>query len=152
MDRSLTSVRWMLAAGLLAGVSACGTAAADGGDEAAVRQVIASLDSAWNRKDSVAVAGLMAPTYVYFSSKGGITPRNQALAFLVAPHYRLEYADRSELEVHFFGASAVVSSRWRGRGMWEGKEFTDDQRCSLMMGWNSSGWRVLSEHCTQIES
>lgn len=151
MVRSLIPVRKLLAVCLIAGVSACGTAVADGGDEAAVRQVVASLDSAWNRKDSVAVAGLLAPTYVYFSSKGGITPRNQALAFLVAPHYRLEYADRSDLEVRLFGASAVVSSRWRGRGTWEGKEFVDDQRCSLMLGWNSTGWRVLSEHCTQIE-
>ncbi len=151
MSRSRT-VRYLLAASVLIGVSACGTAAADNGDEAAVRQVITRLDSAWNSKDSLGVEKVLAPTYVYFSSKGGITPRDQALGFLVAPHYRLDYADRSEIEVHLFGASAVVSSRWRGRGSWEGKEFVDDQRCSLTLGWNSAGWQVLSEHCTQIES
>ncbi len=141
----------LLAVVLLAGVSACGTAAADHSDDVSVRQVIASLDSAWNRKDTLGVSQLMAPSYVYFSSRGGITQRREMLANLAAPHYRIEYADRSELEVHLFGASAVVSSRWRGRGVWQGKDFTDDQRCSLALGWNSAGWRIMSEHCTQIE-
>lgn len=152
MVHSVRPVSKLLATGLLIGVSACGTVLADGGDEAAIKKMIVSFDSAWNRKDTTAVAGLMAPGYVYFSSQGRVTLRAELLTSLAAPHYRLEYADRSELQVHQFGASAVVSSRWRGRGIWEGREFVDDQRCSLVLGWNSTGWRLMSEHCTQITS
>lgn len=133
----------------LAGCGATADAAVD--EERAIRGVIATLDSAWNRKDSAAVGAVMAPSYVYFSSRGGITPRARALEMLLAPHYRLEYADRSEVEVHQSGGSAVVASRWRGRGTWEGKQFIDDQRCSLALGRGPAGWLVLSEHCTQIE-
>jgi ketosteroid isomerase-like protein len=137
---------------LSAALPGCGSkVAATVDDAAAIRAVIATLDSAWNRKDSVAVSAVMAPSYVYFSSRGGVTPRARALETLQAPHYQLEYADRSELEVHQFGGSAVVASRWRGRGTWEGKQFIDDQRCSLVLSRGPDGWLVLSEHCTQIE-
>jgi len=139
-----------LLAALLIGVSSCYTARADAGDEVALRGVVASLDSAWNRKDTAAAARLMAPTYVYFSSRGGQTSREDVLDMLAAPHYRLEYADRSEVEVRLFGASAVVGSRWRGRGTFGGSEFVDDQRCSLALGRGPDGWRLMSEHCTQI--
>jgi hypothetical protein len=92
----------------------------------------------------------MAPVYVYFSSRGAVTPRAEVLGFLAAPHYRLEYADRSELEVHLLGGTAAVGSRWRGRGAYDGKEFVDDQRCSLVLVRERAGWRLLSEHCSQI--
>ncbi len=40
----------------------------------------------------------------------------------------------------------IVSSRWRGRGTYEGKPFVDDQRCSVVI---ASG-TVLMEHCTNL--
>jgi ketosteroid isomerase-like protein len=138
----------VVATGLAAGV-AC-QPVATGNDSEAVRSVVATMDSAWNRKDTAAVSRLLLPTYVYFSSHGNISPRGQSLAMLAAPHYQLEYADRSELEIHLSGNSAVVGSRWRGRGSWEGRSFVDDQRCSLTLARGPEGWRVLSEHCTQI--
>lgn len=138
----------VVTAGLAAGSACRPVAAAE--DRAAVRSVVAALDSAWSRKDTAAVSRLLAPAYVYFSSQGSTSPRGQSLAMLSAPHYRLEYADRSELEIHLSGNTAVVGSRWRGRGTWEGRSFVDDQRCSLTLARGPDGWLVLSEHCTQI--
>jgi ketosteroid isomerase-like protein len=140
----------LLATPLLLIGGACDPAGAESGEETAIRAVIAVFDSAWSRKDTAVAAGLMSPDYVYFSSRGNVTPRQATLELLGAPHYRLEYADRSELEVHLFDGSAVVGSRWRGRGTYDGKEFVDDQRCSLTLGRGPRGWRLLSEHCTQI--
>lgn len=119
-------------------------------EESTIRSVIAAFDSAWYRKDTSTTGAMMAPSYVYFSSRGRVIPRAELLTMFGAEHYQLEYADRSELEVHVAGATAVVGSRWRGRGTYEGTEFVDDQRCSLVLGRESDGWRMLSEHCTQI--
>lgn len=116
----------------------------------AVRQAVAALDSAWSRKDTASVSRLLAPEYVYFSSKGAVSSRAETIGLLGAAGYELEYADRSELEVHQNGATAVVGSRWRGRGSFAGTPFVDDQRCSVVLGRTGKGWRVLSEHCTQI--
>ena len=68
----------------------------------------------------------------------------------IEPYFRLEYAERSEIEVATVGQTAVVSSRWRGRGTWQMTQFVDDQRCTLALTRTSDGWRILSEHCTQI--
>ena len=116
-----------------------------------IRAVVERYDAAWNRRDSIAVAGYLAPDYVYFSSTGRLAPRAQTLALLSSPAYVLVSAERTELEVtHATEAIAVVSSRWRGHGTWEGEAFRDDQRCSLVLGRNLGNWRILSEHCTQI--
>ncbi len=47
-------------------------------------------------------------------------------------------------------AAAVVSSRWEGQGTYQGKPFTDDQRCGQVWLQTAGEWHVLSEHCIQI--
>jgi hypothetical protein len=35
-------------------------------------------------------------------------------------------------------------------GTYNGQEFYDDQRCSIVLGREKQDWQVLSKHCTQI--
>jgi ketosteroid isomerase-like protein len=108
-------------------------------------------DEAWNRRDTTAVAAALTDDYVYFSSTGRVVTRDGTLELLASPDYRLEEADRSEVRVtHESRGAAVVSSRWRGRGSWEGTPFEDDQRCSVVLRRFRGRWGLLSEHCTQI--
>ena len=89
---------------------------------------VAEYDSAWSRRDTSAVSRLLAPQYQYFTSRGGVSSRAETLALLSDPGYRLEQADRSEVRVSISGPVTVVSSRWVGRGTYEGEAFKDDQR------------------------
>jgi ketosteroid isomerase-like protein len=118
-----------------------------------VRQIeafVAQYDSAWNRQDTVTVGRLMAPEYQYFTSLGAVRSRVPMLAFLGSREYVLQAAERSEVVVTLSGPVAVVSSRWKGHGTYQGKRFVDDQRCGLV--WRESGqrWQLVSEHCIQI--
>ncbi len=115
-----------------------------------VIQVVEAYDRAWSRKDFAAVDRILANNYVYFTSEGGIVSRRDTLNFLRSPKYILNSAERSELEVHHASSTAVVSSRWKGNGVYDGKSFHDDQRCSLVLIREGQGWKLLSEHCTQI--
>jgi ketosteroid isomerase-like protein len=117
-----------------------------------VIQAVEAYDQAWNRKDASAVDRILANNYVYFSSEGGVLPRQEMLNFLRSPKYVLNAAARSELEVRRTNKTAVVSSRWKGNGIYDGKEFHDDQRCSLVLAQEGRHWKLLSEHCTQIAS
>lgn len=112
--------------------------------------LVATYDSAWNSKDTVAVSRLLATQYQYFTSLGGVQTRPDVLRFLGSPDYSLERAARSEVLVTRSGPAAVVSSRWQGRGTYEGKSFTDDQRCGQVWLQTAGSWQVLSEHCVQI--
>ena len=113
-------------------------------------QLVERYDSAWNSKDAAAVQGILATDYIYFSSKGATESRQHMLDMLLSPKYTLASAQRTEMAVHRTSSTAVVSSRWKGRGTYDGREFYDDQRCSIVLGLEKQGWRVLSEHCTQI--
>jgi ketosteroid isomerase-like protein len=111
---------------------------------------VEEYDQAWNNKDATAVGRLLAADYVYFSSTGQVQPRQHMLDMLASPKYALDSAERSEVKVYRMSGTAVVSSRWKGRGSYDGKEFRDDQRCSVVLVREGQSWRVLSEHCTQI--
>ena len=111
---------------------------------------IEGYDRAWNHKDAAAVKRFLAADYVYFSSEGQVQSRQHALDMLRSPKYVLAAAERSEIKVYRESGTAVVSSRWKGHGSYDGKEFRDDQRCSIVLVRESEGWVVLSEHCTQI--
>jgi hypothetical protein len=93
---------------------------------------------------------LLAREYVYFSSTGNLTSRQQTLELLKSPGYKLTFAERSEIKTFRSGATVIVSSRWKGKGTYNDEEINDDQRCSLVLARQRNSWRVLSEHCTQI--
>ena len=117
-------------------------------------KILGDYDSAWNKKDTKAVADILAPDYTYFSSTGGLTDRARTLEFLGSPDYKLTFVERSE--VSFVSALspdrtvAVISSRWKGRGSFGKEGINDDQRCGLVFVKQAHRWKLLSEHCVQI--
>ncbi len=124
--------------------------AADSAVDPGIAAAIKTYDETWDRKDLPGLEGVLAPEYVYFSSKGGVLTRRQWLDRLSNSTYRLDSTERSEIDAHVSGAAAVVGTRWRGHGTSKGKPFRDDQRCSMALTKASGEWKVLSEHCTQI--
>jgi ketosteroid isomerase-like protein len=119
-------------------------------EEEDISRFVERYDSAWNHKDTAAIERILAPDYVYFSSKGQVRSRQFLLEELLSPKYKLVSAERNEVKVYLTLGTAVVSSRWKGHGTYDGQEFHDDQRCSIVLARGKQGWLVLSEHCTQI--
>jgi len=115
-----------------------------------ISRIVERYDNAWNHKDTATIERILAPDYVYFSSKGQVTSRQSLIEELLSPNYKLASAERTELKVYLTLDTAVVSSRWKGYGTYDGQEFHDDQRCSIVLARGKQGWLVLSEHCTQI--
>jgi ketosteroid isomerase-like protein len=115
-----------------------------------ISHLVETYDNAWNNKDTAGIERILAPDYVYFTSKGGVESRQDMLNMLLSPKYTLASAARSEMKVYRVSSTAVVSSRWKGHGTYNGQEFHDDERCSIVLAREKQGWQVLSEHCTQI--
>jgi len=114
---------------------------------------LTKYDQSWNAKDVKSVERILDDDYVYFSSEGALTTRKATLEFLVSPDYKLTSVERSEMKILSQSNSvAVVSSRWKGRGMYGKEEINDDQRCGLVFVKQDGGWKLLSEHCVQIVS
>jgi hypothetical protein len=139
-------------AGLLLPMTALIAAGQEPGHRVAdsVAALITRYDRAWNSRDTATVSRLLAPGYQYFTSTGDLSSRVETLRFLSSPSYQLEQARRTEVRIHVTGRVAVASSRWQGRGRYQGVAFTDDQRCGQVWLGAVAGWQLLSEHCTQI--
>jgi ketosteroid isomerase-like protein len=148
MKRRLGTVLLLAVLGILVGVSSRANARLTQKDE--IVDLVKSYDKAWNRKDVAFVERILATDYVYFTSKGGVWSRQKTLDLLRSPKYILNSAERSEIEVYLTGKTAIVSSRWKGQGSYDGEEFRDDQRCSIVVAQAGGRWKVLSEHCTQL--
>ena len=131
-------------------VGASLSAGAQNAKHADVIAVLREYDDAWNKKEVATVNRILAPEYVYFSSTGNLTSRQQTLELLKSPGYKLTFAERTEIKTFRSGATVIVSSRWKGKGTYNDEEINDDQRCSLVLAREKNSWTILSEHCTQI--
>lgn len=118
----------------------------------AVLNVLKRYDEAWNRKDLAVVDKILATDYIYFSSTGAISSRQQTLQLLTSPKYKLTSVERSEIKTYRTADTVVVSSRWKGKGTYGDDVINDDQRCSLVFVKQKDSWKLLAEHCTQIVS
>ena len=119
--------------------------------QAIARALVEKYDAAWMRKDAAGFAALLSPEYVYFSSDGKVMDRKAVLSMLASPDYRIDAGSRDEFRTFVSGSAVVVSSRWRGRGSYDGKPFTDDQRCSVVIAVTPKP-TVLAEHCTNLSA
>ena len=118
----------------------------------AVLAVLKRYDDAWNKKDAATVGEILADEYVYFSSTGGLSNRQESLDFLASPKYILTFVERSEIKTFRNSDTIIVSSRWKGKGSWAEGEINDDQRCGQVFVRDGKAWKLLSEHCVQIVS
>jgi len=123
--------------------------AADSSDKQ-IDDLIQRYDAAWLKKDVVAVDRVLAPQYIYFTSEGKINDRRSTFDFLQKASHKLDRSERTEIEIHRAGSTAVVSSRWIGTGSYDGKPINDDQRCGIVLSQSKGRWLIVSEHCTQI--
>ena len=116
-----------------------------------VKEFISSYDDMWNRRDTSLMKEAMSDNYIYFSSTGRTIDRKSIMDwFNPADKYKVDLASRSEIKITIEGSTAIVSSRWVGRGSFGGEKFEDDQRCGLVIRKENGKLKILSEHCTQI--
>jgi hypothetical protein len=117
-------------------------------------EVIASInkfDNGWENKNLKAVDSVLSPAYIYFTQSGGTFSRDSVVATAGERDYSLQDMSRSELEITLYGTTAIVSTRWKGKGVYRGIPFNEDQRCSIVLIKKDNKVEILSEHCTPIK-
>jgi ketosteroid isomerase-like protein len=116
-----------------------------------VEEFIMSYDDMWARRDTSLMKETMSDNYIYFSSTGRTIDRKSIMDwFNPADKYKVDSVSRNEIKITIEGSTAIVSSRWVGRGSFGGEKFEDDQRCGLVIRKENGKLKILSEHCTQI--
>jgi Domain of unknown function (DUF4440) len=120
--------------------------------EKEVLNVINKFDSGWRNKNLQQVDAVLAPGYVYFTQSGGVFSREGVVQTAGSQAYMLDRMDRSDFMVDLYDNTAIVSTRWRGRGIYNEQPFDEDQRCSITVIKVKGKVQIFSEHCTPIKS
>ena len=113
--------------------------------------VIKRFDEGWKNKNLKEVDSVLAPSYIYFTQSGGIFARAKLVQTAGSPDYSLDTMDRMHFFVELYENTAVVSTRWRGKGIYNGVPFDEVQRCSLTIIKANGKVEILTEHCTPIK-
>ncbi len=114
--------------------------------------VINQFDKGWESKNMQAVDSALATGYTYFTQSGGIFSRDSVVVTAGQPYYSLEKMERSDLEITLYDNTAIVSTKWRGKGVYRGDAFDEEQRCSITIVKKDNQVKILSEHCTPIKT
>ena len=119
--------------------------------EEEVLNAIRKFDYGWEHKNLKAVDSILSPAYIYFTQSGGTFSRDSVVSTAGENSYTLQNMSRSEFVVTIYGNTAVVSTRWKGKGMYRGTPFDEDQRCSVVLVKKNNRVEILSEHCTPVK-
>ena len=120
--------------------------------EQEVIDVIKKFDDGWRNKNLSLVDSVLAPNYIYFTQSGYLFSRDSVVQTAGSPAYTLEFMTRGSFEVEISENTAMVSTRWRGKGSYKGVPFDEDQRCSITVVKSNGKVQIFSEHCTPIRS
>jgi hypothetical protein len=120
--------------------------------EEEVIAVVKRFDDGWKGKNFSIVDSVLAPSYIYFTQSGSTFNRKNLVETAGSSEYLLESAERIEYKIKLFENTAVVSTRWIGKGIYKGVNFDENQRCSIAIIKIDSKVQILSEHCTPIKS
>lgn len=118
--------------------------------EQEVIDVIKKFDDGWRNKNLTVVDSVLSPKYIYFTQSGGLFIRDSVVQTAGSPSYALEFMTRTGFDVELSENTAVVSTRWRGKGTYKGIPFDEDQRCSITVVKSNGKIQIFSEHCTPI--
>ena len=114
--------------------------------------VIKKFDDGWEHKNFKTVDSVLSPAYIYFTQSGGTFSRDSVVATAGESAYSLRDMSRSEFVVTLYDNTAIVSTRWKGKGIYRSVPFNEDQRCSIVLIKKNNKVEILSEHCTPIKS
>jgi hypothetical protein len=120
--------------------------------EQEVLDVINRFDEGWKNKNLKLVDSVLAPPYIYFTQSGGLFSREGVVKTAGSDEYKLDSVWRHAIEVKLYENTAVVTTRWEGKGIYRGVPFNEDQRCSIIIIKTNNKVQILSEHCTPIKT
>jgi hypothetical protein len=117
-----------------------------------VIEAINKFDNGWENKNLKSVDSVLSPAYIYFTQSGSTFSRDSVVATAGENSYALQDMSRSEIAITLYGNTAIVSTRWKGKGSYRGTPFNEDQRCSIVLIKKDNKVEILSEHCTPIRT
>lgn len=115
-----------------------------------ILKALHEFDQGWKNKDSQRVDQVLHNDYVYFTPSGGTFSRDSIVATAASDQYQLKFMQRLITDIRIDGNTALVITKWNGKGSYRDVPFDDMQRCSITITKIDGKVSIMSEHCSSI--
>jgi ketosteroid isomerase-like protein len=140
------SRRQLAAAGVLAlgAATLIGSAQASPADEAAVKEAVEELRTAWLNQDKDKLEALTAPQLSYSHSDGRLEDKEQFINAVMNRKQTMKSLEFPDLTVQVVGDTAIARHLWVSESELEGK--TTQTRIGVMQVWKKEDddWKLLA--------
>jgi ketosteroid isomerase-like protein len=115
---------------------------------------ILALENAWNQaqlqRDSRALDGLVADTFIYTDTDGSVMNKAQFLADNKDPNYKASLVTNEDEKVFSYSNTAVVIGTYHTKGTYKGKAFDHYGRFTDTWIFQDGTWRCVASHTTLV--
>ncbi len=138
--------RDLAATGVLAlgAVALIGTARADAADEAAVKQAVEAMKTAYLKQDKAKLDAMTMPQLTYSHSDARIQNKDEFIAGVMARKATVKSLEYPEMTLYISGNTAIVRHLWVSDTEVDGK--VTNTKIGVMQVWQkqNDGWKLLA--------
>jgi ketosteroid isomerase-like protein len=120
-------------------------------DESAIREIEQKWDAANLRGDAAALDAIFADTFIMTGEDGKVRTKVEVIRELKAGNINYQAAKTEELKVLLHGGAAVVSGRWRGQYVYQGKTVKLLERFTNFYVRRAGRWQCVASHGSAIK-
>jgi len=139
----------LLSTVLFCAVAANGFAQA-AGDQAAKKATLIALERLWNQaqldRDARGIATMIGDRFVNTEFNGEVSNRGKFLADFADPKFQPSMMSIQNVEVNFYGNTAIVTGDYHTKGMYGGKPYEHFGRFTDTWVYQDAKWLCVASH------
>jgi ketosteroid isomerase-like protein len=119
-----------------------------------VSATLKALEEKWAaaqvKADTATMESLLADTFVYTTIDGVLRSKQDMVREVKAGTLKITSAKVDDIKVNVYGDAAVVTGRWQGKGVEDGKPFDDTERWTDTWVRIKGEWRCVASQSTLL--
>ena len=120
-------------------------------DEAALRSLEEKWDAASLKGDTATLATIFADGFITTDPEGKVRSKAEVLARVKSGEVKYQNAKADDLKVSIHGDAAVVTGRWKGKFIENGKTVEATERFSDFFVRQNGQWRCVASHASTLK-
>ena len=120
-------------------------------DEAALRAIEEKWDAASLKGDAATLATIFADGFITTDPEGKVRSKAQFLARVKSGEVKYQNAKADDLKIAIYGDAAVVTGRWKGKFIENGKTIEATERFSDFFVRQNGQWRCVASHSSTLK-
>jgi ketosteroid isomerase-like protein len=120
-------------------------------DEAALRAIEAKWDAASLKGDAASLGTIFADGFITTDPEGKVRSKAETLARVKSGEVKYQSAKADDLKFAIYGDAAVVTGRWKGKFVENGKTVDATERFTDLFVRQNGQWRCVASHASTLK-